>query len=214
MKIDYNQTIQYTILFLFPFLLILYHNWLISHIKPKSDQQLVVIHDTKEKIILSLALFIGTMLFMLYLAPSLSHLFLNGYGLFAIAFAFLSSFLIILFFLSTLLKEIKCQSLFFNFFINRHFWLSLFFIVATELLVLYWLKEIDIYIQDQFLVFLVGYSLNIFGCGIFLGITKQSWQTFHKNRYDFAVAIIDPLIVVFFALCLIQILLKVFYHIL
>jgi hypothetical protein len=214
MKIDYNQTIQYTILFLFPFLLILSHNWLISHIKLKNDQQLVATHEIKEKIILSLVFFISTMLFMLYLAPSLSQLFLNGYGLFAIGFAFISSFLIILFFLSILLKEIKCQLLFLNFFINRPLWLSLFFIVATELLVLYWLKEVDIYIQDQFLVFLVGYSVNIFGCGIFLGTAKHNWQKLRKNRYDFAVAIIDPLIVVFFALCLIQILLKVFYHIL
>jgi hypothetical protein len=211
MKIDYNQTIQYTILFLFPFLLILYHNWLISHIKPKSEQQLVATHETKEKIILSLALFIGTMLFMLYLAPFLSLMF-NGYGLFAIGFAFISSFLIILFFLSTLLKEIKCQLLFFNFFINRHFWLSLFFIVATELLVLYWLKEIDIYIQDKFLVFLVGYSLLIFGCGIFLGITKQNWTKLRKNGYGLLVLIIDPLIVVFFAIFLVQILLNIFYN--
>ncbi|EDN65778.1 membrane protein [Beggiatoa sp. PS] len=97
MKIDYNQIIQYTVLFLIPFLLIVCHNWLISLIKQESDQQLVATHETKEKIILSLALFIGTMLFMLYLAPSLTHLF-NGYGLFAIGFAFISSFMIILFF--------------------------------------------------------------------------------------------------------------------
>ncbi|EDN65779.1 membrane protein [Beggiatoa sp. PS] len=102
--------------------------------------------------------------------------------------------------------------MFFNFFINQHFWLSLFFMVATELLVLYWLKEIDIYVQDQFLVFLVGYSLLIFGCGIFLGITKQNWAKLHENGYSLLVAIIDPLIVVFFAIFLVQILLSIFYN--
>jgi hypothetical protein len=205
------QTIQYTILFMFPFLLMGIHNWLTSHFEPERDQQLIATHETEEQITISLTLFICTVFLMLYLAPSWLDIF-NRYGLFALGSAFAFSFLIVHFFFSTLLKEIKCQALFWPFFLKQNFWFTIFFIVATELLVVYWLKEIDIYVQEPFSIFTIGYSVLIWLAGIFLGITKHNWSKLRENGYYFATTIIDPLIVVLFAIFLLQILLNVFYN--
>ncbi len=193
------NNIQYTLIVLV--LLMGLHNWLISSID-EIDQQLTTAH--KSLMPVSFALFIGTVLLMLLLAPSLGVLF-NSYGLLAISFSLVSSFLIISFFLSSLLREIRYHTLWFKFFINPNLLLTIFFIIATELLVLYWLKEVDIYIQQTFLGFVSGYTVLIILSGIFLGFQKRDdWRL---NT----IVIIDPIIVVFFAVFLLQIVLSVFY---
>jgi hypothetical protein len=205
MKIDHTAIIQFSTLFIVPFLLMCCHNWLVSHID-KIDQHLAPAHS--KKMAVSLAVFIGTVLLMLFLAP-FQHIFFNGYGLFVLVFSLATSFLIIRIFLSALLKEIKCQSLFLKLFINQNFWLCIFFMIATELLVLYWLKDIDIYIQDQFIFFVIGYAVLISIGGIFLGRTNR-----HKEWRLTVVTIIDPIIVVFFAGIFLQMILYMFYNIL
>ncbi len=187
---------QYTLVVLV--LLIGFHNWLISFVE-EIGQQLT---SQKSLIPVSLALFIGTVLLMLSLAAS--KLF-NGYGLLAIGFSLVSSVLIISFFLSSLLREMKYQILWFKFFINPKLLLAILFIIATELLVLYWLKEVDIYIQQRFLGFVSGYAVLIILSGIFLAYQKgDNWRL---NL----IVIINPIIVVFFAFFILQILLTVFY---
>ena len=206
MKIDHTAIIQFSaLLFIVPFLLMWCHNWLVSHID-QIDQHLAPARS--KKMAASLAVFIGTVLLMLFLAP-FQHIFFNGYGLFALVFSLATSFLIIRIFLSALLKEIKCQPLFLKWFISQNFWLSIFFMSATELLVLYWLKEINIYIQDQFIFFVIGYSVLISIGGIFLGRTNRQMEW----RLT-VVTIIDPIIVVFFAGIFLQMILYMFYKIL
>lgn len=194
------NNMQYTLIVFV--LLMGLHNWLISSID-QIDQQLTTAH--KSLMPISFALFIGTVLLMLLLAPSLGELF-NGYGLLAISFSFVSSFLIISFFLSSLLREIRYHTLWFKFFINPNLLLSIFFLIATELLVLYWLKEVDIYIQQTFLGFVSGYAVLIILSGFFLGFQKRP-DDWHLS----IIVIIDPILVVFFAVFLLQIVLSVFY---
>ena len=190
------NNMQYTLIVLV--LLIGFHNWLINSIE-EIGQQLT---SHKSLIPVSLALFIGTVLLMLLLAASKL---LNGYGLLAIGFSLISSLLIIRFFLSSLLREMKYQILWFKFFLNPNLLLAILFIIATELLVLYWLKEVDIYIQQRFLGFVSGYAVLIILSGIFLGFQKRDdWRL---NT----IVIVNPIIVVFFAFFILQILLTVFY---
>jgi hypothetical protein len=201
--------IQYAVFVIVSILLMWTHNWLLIPVK-SFNQQLATARDAKEKIAVSLALFIGTVLLMLFLAPSLQSIF-NGYGALAIGFTLVSSFLIIRFFLSSLLKEMRYQRLFFRFFINPNFLLAIFFIIGTELLILYWLKEIDIDIQEKFLGLVIGYSILIIMSGIFLGFPKQSKAILREEWRLSVVAIIDPIIVVFWAVFLLEIVLGVFY---
>jgi len=190
------NNMQYTLIVLI--LLIGFHNWLINSIE-EIGQQLT---SHKSLIPVSLALFIGTVLLMLLLAASKL---LNGYGLLAIGFSLISSLLIIRFFLSSLLREMKYQILWFKFFLNPNLLLAILFIIATELLVLYWLKEVDIYIQERFLGFVSGYAMLIILSGIFLGFKKR--EDWRLNT----IVIINPIIVVFLAFLILQILLTVFY---
>ena len=190
------NNMQYTLIVLV--LLIGFHNWLINSIE-EIGQQLT---SHKSLIPVSLALFIGTVLLMLLLAASKL---LNGYGLLAIGFSLISSVLIIRFLLSSLLREMKYQILGIKFFINPKLLLAILFIIATELLVLYWLKEVDIYIQERFLGFVSSYAVLIILSGIFLGFQKRDdWRL---NT----IVIVNPIIVVFFAFFILQILLTVFY---
>ncbi len=209
MKIDH--IIQYLPLLITPFFLMWCHNWLISSVE-QIDQQLATAREGKEKVAVSLAVFIGILLLMLFITPSLQYIFFNGYGIFALGFSLASSFLIIRFFLSALLKEIKCQPLFFKLFINQNFWLSLFFIIATELLILYWLKEINIYVQEELTIFVIGYAALISISGIFLAIPKR--KILRQEWRLILVAIIDPIIVVVFSIIFLQMVLYAFYNIL
>ena len=172
------------------------HNWLYGAID--SYEQELVQNKTREKITVSLGLFIGTLLIMLYVAPS--HIF-NGYGLLAIGFSLLSSFLIIRFLLLLFLKE----PIFLKFFINPNLLLAIFFIIATNLLVLYWLKEVELYFLDNFFVFETGYFVLIAISGIYLGHPKE------KKQWRLSLlAIVDPMIVVFLAVFLLHVILSVF----
>ncbi len=206
MKIEH--IIQYLPLLLTPFFLMWCHNWLISSIK-QIDQQLATAREGK--VAISLTVFIGILLLMLFITPSLQDIFLNEYGLLAIGFSLSSSFLIIRFFLSTL-KEIKCQPLFFKLFINQNFWLSLFFIIATELSILYWIKEINIYVQEQMIIFVIGYVILISISGIFLAIPKR--KILRQEWRLILIAIIDPIIIVVFSLIFLQMVLYAIYKIL
>ncbi|MCK5523516.1 MAG: hypothetical protein KAI83_10325 [Thiomargarita sp.] len=206
MKIEH--IIQYLPLLLTPFFLMWCHNWLISSIE-QIDQQLATAREGK--VAISLTVFIGILLLMLFITPSLQDIFLNEYGLLAIGFSLSSSFLIIRFFLSTL-KEIKCQPLFFKLFINQNFWLSLFFIIATELSILYWIKEINIYVQEQMIIFVIGYVILISISGIFLGIPKR--KMLRQEWRLILITIIDPIIIVVFSLIFLQMVLYAIYKIL
>jgi len=209
-KIEHHEIMHYAIFFIVPVLLIWYHNWLISHIK-QVNQQLATAHEAKAQIAVSLGLFICTVLLMLFLAPSLPHLW-SDYGLLAIGFTLISSLLIMRFFLSRLLKEMRCQRLFFKLFINQYFLLTLFFMIATELLVLYWLKESTIYVQDQFLQFVMGYALLMITGSIFLNVPKQKGPFLKQEWRLTVVAIIDPIIVISFSVILLYVLLNLFYQ--
>lgn len=194
----------------FPILLMWYHNWLISHIE-QVNQQLATAREAKTQIKVSLALFIGTVLLMLFIAPSFSHL-SRGYGLLAIVFTLISSFLIIRFFLSKLLKEMRCQRLFFKLFINQYFLLTLFFMIATELLVLYWLKDITTYVQEQFLNFVIGYALLMITASLFLNFPKQKGPFLKPQWHLTMLTIIDPIIIISFSVILLQSLLYLFHQ--
>lgn len=207
MNIDSHKIVQYMVLFSVPFLLIWCHNWLHNHVKQEINQELETGHDeTKEKIAVSLALFIGTIVLMLFFAPSLPDIF-NGYGLFAIAFALISSFLMSRFFLSVQLKEMINQPILVKVLIYKNFLMTLLFMVATELLVLYWLKEVNIYAQEQFIAFVISYSVLITMGGIFLGFPKQKGHLLHDEWHLTLITIIDPIIIVFFAGILVKIIL-------
>ncbi len=206
MKIEH--IIQYLPLLLIPFFLMWCHNLLISSIE-QIDQQLATARESK--IAVSLIVFIGILLLMLFITPSLQDIFLNDYGLLAIGFSLFSSFLIIHFFI-TALKEIKCQPLFLKLFINQNFWVSLFFIIATELSILYWLKEINIYVQEQMTLFVIGYVILISISGIFLAIPKR--KMLRQEWRLILIAIIDPIIIVVFSLIFLQMVLYAIYKIL
>jgi len=203
MNIDYHQIVQYMVLFSVPFLLIWCHNWLHNHVEQEINQELAG-RKAKEQIAVSLALFIGTIVLMLFFAPSLPDIF-NKYGLFAIAFALISSFLTSRFFLPAQLKEMINQPIFFKVLIYKNFLMTVLLMVATELLVLYWLKEVNIYAQEQFVAFVIGYSVLITMSGIFLGFPKQKGHILHDEWQLTLITIIDPIIIVFFAGILVKI---------
>ena len=90
-----------------------------------------------------------------------------------------------------------------------NFWLVVLSITAVELLVLYWLKEVHVYVQTQFVFFLVGYSILIVTTNILLSL-PASWQMLREEWRTYVAVVIDPIIIVWFALVLVKILLHVF----
>jgi hypothetical protein len=204
MKINPEIVIPYIVLLIVPFLLMWCHNLLLSRIEP-FNQQLVITGKINKRLV-SLILFIATVGFILFFAPNSQQIFITGYGLFALSFALISSFLIVHYF-QELLKDMRGNKQVFRFLKDKNLILFILFVVGTELVILYWLKEVDIYVQKPFWFFVMGYSVLIAIGNIFLGFSKKIVR--EQWRLS-VVTIIDPIIVLCFSGLFLKMLLDVF----
>ncbi len=139
------------------------------------------------------ALLFGTIALMLLIAPSSSF---RLDILIAIGFSVIMSFFILLT-LNSLLGNMKEGKLSVRFLVNQNLLLVIYLIVFTELSFLNWLKEVSTYFQNQFLAFIVLYSILLVMVGSYLGIPKQGGEKReipHNWRLRLLV-VLDPLIV-------------------
>jgi glucan phosphoethanolaminetransferase (alkaline phosphatase superfamily) len=149
----------YAIVFLIALLLIRGHNWLLSSDKPNPFKRSVTDLSLKEKIGFWVALFMGTVLLMLYFT--------------AILVSALISFFII-FTLNGFLATMREGKLLPKFLIDQNFLLTAYLITLTALIFLDWVKEVETYIQKPFLDFVILYAVLIVIIGIFLGIPRKN----------------------------------------
>jgi hypothetical protein len=206
---DTNNLVQDGLFFLMPFFLMLIH-YFIKKPDKQFDELVVAAHGINPKIFASVGLFVATVLLMLFFAPQ--QVVNNIYGWITVGSVLPLSFIII-YLLQPLLKSMKNTAYVFKFWVKGNFWLVVLSITAVELLVLYWLKEVHVYVQTQFVFFLVGYSILIVTTNILLSL-PASWQMLREEWRTYVVVAIDPIIIVWFALVLVKILLHVFYQLL
>jgi hypothetical protein len=201
-----DSLLQESLFFLMPFFLMLIH-YFIKRQDKQFDELVLAAHGINNpKIFASVGLFVATVLLMLFFAPQ--QVVNNIYGWITVGSVLPLSFIII-YLLQPLLKSMKNTAGVIKFLLKGNFWLVVLSIAAVELLVLYWLKEVHVYVQTQFVFFLVGYSILIVTTNILLSL-PASWQILQAEWRTYVVVVIDPIIIVWFALVLVKILLHVF----
>jgi hypothetical protein len=161
----------------------------------------------QEQVVIYVGLFGGTVLLMFWIAPT-SKFILDG--LIAIGVTSISS-LFIISTLKPLLGAMREDKLSLGFFSNQNFLLTAYLIVFTELSFLNWFKEITIYVQTQFSIFVALYSVLIMIVGIYLGIPKNDegekvLPTLWRWRL---VIVLNPIIVVLLAGVLVKLVLSI-----
>jgi len=121
------------------------------------------------------------------------------------------SSLFIILTLKPLLGEMREDKLSYRFILNQNFLLTACLIIFTELSFLYWFKEITIYVQTQFLIFVALYSVLIIIVGLYLGIPKNDeGQKVLPTQWRWRLIIIlNPIIVLLLTGILIKLLLSI-----
>jgi len=99
----------------------------------------------------------------------------------------------------------------YGFVINQNFLLTAYLIIFTELSFLNWFKEITIYVQTQFLIFVALYSVLIMIVGIYLGIPKNDdGKKVLPTQWRWRLVIVlNPMIVVLLAAILVKLVLSI-----
>jgi hypothetical protein len=203
---ELNNIIQYAILCLIVLFLIHFHNWILKRVALNPFKRSTTDLSAQEQILIYLGLFFGTVLLMFWFAPS-SPFILDG--LIAIGMTSISSLLIILMF-KVLLSEMREDKLSYRFILNQNFLLTAYCILFTELSFLNWYKEITIYVQRPFFIFVVLYSGLLMIVGIYLGIPKndEAKKVLPTQWQWRLVIILNPMIVLLLTGILIKLLLS------
>ncbi len=205
---EINNMIQYAILFIMALCLIGCHNWIFkSELLLNPFKRSTIDLTPQEQVVIYIGLFVGTVLLMFWFAQT-SPFILDG--LIAIGVTSISSLFIILT-LKPLLGEMREDKLSYRFILNQNFLLTACLIIFTELSFLYWFKEITIYVQTQFLIFVALYSVLIIIVGLYLGIPKNDeGQKVLPTQWRWRLIIIlNPIIVLLLTGILIKLLLSI-----
>lgn len=186
--------IQYAILFIMVLCLIGCHNWIFKSERPNPFKRSTIDLTSQEQLVIYLGLFVGTVVLMFLMLPT-SQFILDG--LIAIGVTSISSLFIILT-LKPLLGEMREDKLSYGFVLNQNFLLTACLIIFTELSFLYWFKEITIYVQTPFLIFVALYSVLIIIVGLYLGIPKndENKKVLPTQWQWRLIIVINPIIVV------------------
>jgi len=203
--------IQYAILFIMALCLIGCHNWIFKSELLNPFKRSTIDLTQQEQVVIYVGLFVGTMLLMFLLMfwfAQTSPFILDG--LIAIGVTSISSLFIILT-LKPLLGEMREEQLSYGFIINQNFLLTACLIIFTELSFLNWFKEITIYVQTQFLIFVALYSVLIIIVGLYLGIPKndEGKKVLPTQWRWRLIIILNPIIVLLLTGILIKLLLSI-----
>jgi len=210
-----NSLIKYAILFSIALLLMGCHNWILRDEKANPFKRSVIELTAFKRWNLYAVLLMGTVGLMFWVAPSLQSIFDE---LMVIFITPILSFFI-LYTLKGLLSTMREDKLSFKWFINQDFLLTAYFIILTEFIFLNWFKELTTYVQTQFLVFVLLYSLLILVIGILLGIPEKDGggkrlpANWRLKTIIISIIILDPMIVVVWASILVQITLEIILYI-
>jgi hypothetical protein len=204
---ELNHLIQDAIIFLMALFLIGFHNWLFKRELPNPFKRATIELTPQEQVVIYVGLFVGSVLLMFWVAPT-SRLILDG--LIAIGVTSISSLFIILT-LKPLLGMMREDKLSYGFFINQKFLLTAYLIIFTELSFLNWFKEITIYVQTPFLIFVALYSVLIMIVGIYLGIPKNDdgKKVLPRQWRWRLVIVLNPIIVVLLTSLLVKLVLSI-----
>ncbi|HID99325.1 MAG TPA: hypothetical protein EYP59_03435 [Thiotrichaceae bacterium] len=204
---ELDNIIQYAILFLMALFFIGCHNWIFNSQVLNPFKRSTIDLTSQEQLVIYLGLFVGTVLLMFWFAQT-SPFILDG--LIAIGVTSISSFFIILT-LKPLLGEMREDQLSYGFILNQNFLLTACLILFTELSFLNWFKEIAIYVQTQFLIFVALYSVLIIIVGIYFGIPKndEDKKVLPTQWQWRLVIVLNPIIVVLLTGILIKLLLSI-----
>ena len=209
------SNIIYIIFLIMALFIIGFRHWLFKSGVQNPFKRSTIDLTPQEQVVIYVGLFGGTVLLMFWIAPILGGLIvptsksiLNG--LIAIGVTSISSLFIILT-LKPLLGAMRENNLSSGFFINQNFLLTAYLIIFTELSFLNWFKEITIYVQTQFSIFVALYSVLIMIVGIYLGIPKNDegekvLPTLWRWRL---VIVLNPIIVVLLAGVLVKLVLSI-----
>ena len=209
------SNIIYTIFFIMAFFLIGFRHWLFKSGLSNPFRRSTIDLTPQEQVVIYVGLFGGTVLLMFWIAPILggwivptSESILNG--LIAIGVTSISS-LFIISTLKPLLGAMREDKLSLGFFSNQNFLLTAYLIVFTELSFLNWFKEITIYIQTQFSIFVALYSVLIMIVGIYLGIPKndEGKKVLPTQWRWRLVILLNPMIVVLLTSILVKLVLSI-----
>ncbi|RKZ91730.1 MAG: hypothetical protein DRR19_06430 [Candidatus Parabeggiatoa sp. nov. 1] len=204
---ELSNIIQYASVFLMALCLIGCHNWLLKSAQSNPFRRATIDLTPQEQVVIYVGLFVGTVLLMFWFAPTSQ--FILG-GLIAIGVTSITSLFIILT-LKPLLGTMREDKLSYGFVINQNFLLTAYLIIFTELSFLNWFKEITIYVQTQFLIFVALYSVLIMIVGIYLGIPKNDdGKKVLPTQWRWRLVIVlNPMIVVLLAAILVKLVLSI-----
>ena len=210
--ITLNSHIIYAaILFFIALLLMGCHNWILSAEKVNPFKRSVIELTVLKKWMLYTTLLMGTVSLMFWVAPALQFI-LDG--LIAIFITPILSFFMLYTF-KALLSTLREDKLSLKLLVNQDFLLTAYLIILTELSFLNWFKEFTTYVQTQFLVFVLLYSLLIIVIGIGLGIPQKNGgnkrlpEGWRLKSVIISIIILDPIIVVVWTSFLVQITLEI-----
>jgi hypothetical protein len=208
-----DSLIKYGVQLVIVLLLMGCHDWLLS-INKANPFKRSVIDLTKFQWINYLWLFFGgTVLSMYVVAQPLE---LDEWVVVGVT-SVLSFFVLYTF--KTLLTTMRVDKLSFKLLVSQDFLLAAYLIILIELVFLNWFKEITIYVQAQFLVFVILYSVLIIVIGILLGIPKKNGggkrlpDDWRLKAVIVSIIILDPIIVVLWVSLLVQIALEIILYI-
>jgi len=205
---EINNIIQYAIIFVMALFLIGCHNWLFKSAQSNPFRRSTIDLTPQEQVVIYVGLFGGTVLLMFWIIAPISQFRLDG--LIAIGVTSISSLFIILT-LKPLLGAMREDKLSYGFVINQKFLLTAYLIIFTELSFLNWFKEITIYVQTPFLIFVALYSVLIMIVGIYLGIPKNDdGKKVLPTQWRWRLVIVlNPIIVVLLTSLLVKLVLSI-----
>jgi len=210
-----DSLIKYSVQLVIVLLLMGCHDWLLS-INKANPFKRSVIDLTKFQWITYLGLFFGGTVLSMYVVTEPLQLKLDEWVVVGVT-SVLSFFVLYTF--KTLLTTMRVDKLLFKLLVSQNFLLAAYLIILIELVFLNWFKEISTYVQAQFLVFVILYSLLIIVIGILLGIPKKNGggkrlpDDWRLKAVIVSIIILDPIIVVVWAGILVQIALEIILYI-
>jgi len=210
-----DSLIKYSVQLVIVLLLMGCHDWLLS-INKANPFKRSVIDLTKFQWITYLGLFFGGTVLSMYVVTEPLQLRLDEWVVVGVT-SVLSFFVLYTF--KTLLTTMRVDKLLFKLLVSQNFLLAAYLIILIELVFLNWFKEISTYVQAQFLVFVILYSLLIIVIGILLGIPKKNGggkrlpDDWRLKAVIVSIIILDPIIVVVWAGILVQIALEIILYI-
>ncbi len=211
-----DSLIKYGVQLVIVLLLMGCHDWLLSINKSNPFKRSVIDLTSQFQWINYLGLFFGGTVLSMYVVAQPSQLKLDEWVVIGVT-SVLSFFILYTF--KTLLTTMRLDKLLFKLLVNQDLLLAAYLIILIELVFLNWFKEITTYVQAQFLVFVILYSVLIIVIGILLGIPKKNGggkrlpDDWRLKSVIISIIILDPIIVVVWASILVQITLEIILYI-